>query len=525
MSKEYTIGNLRNVALIGHSQTGKTSLVESLLFHSGAIKEMGNIDKGTMSTDYEEEEIERKMSIRNGVTHTNYKDLKINFVDTPGLSDFSADVRAGLRVCETALALVDAESGLEIQTRKNWYLADKYKIARAILVTKMDKERADFQKVVEEIETTFEKITIPIHLPIGKAENIKGVVDILTMKAYYPDGKKVKIEDIPDDMVDQAEEIRTKLIESACETDEALMEKYFEEETLSEEEIYKGLKTSLKEQNFIPVLCTSVINNVGIHPTLDFLVNLMPDPELYGEVEGKTEIDSDETIKRKVSADEPFSGFVFKTMIDPYAGRTSFVKINSGKVRVGDEVFNPTKEEKNKLAHIYLPQGKEREDTSEAIAGDIIVIAKLEKTQTGDTLCDSNNITIYDPLQLPSPVNFTAVRATDKKGEEKLGQALQRAQDEDPSLKVVYNEETRQTVIESNGQLQTEIALRKIEAKNNIKIERSTPRVGYRETIKKKAQASYRHKKQTGGHGQFGEVHIEVDKSLLRALIEKEPPR
>ncbi len=512
MSNQYTIDQLRNIAFVGHGQTGKTTLIESMLFNTGAKKEMGLLDKGTMTTDYEEDEVERKISIRSALAHTEYKKMKINLIDTPGIADFFVDVRSALRAGEGVLALVDAENSIEIQTSKNWKLAGEYKLPRAVVINKMDKERANFDKVLADVEEVFGITAIPFHLPIGKSDDFKGVVDILTKKAIYPDGKKSKEEDIPAELKDKAEEYRVQILESACETDEALMEKYFEDEnSLTEEEIFKGLKAGLKEQNFIPVLCASGEKHIGVNPILDFIVNLMPSPDEFGEVKGfdKEGEDANE-ITRKIFDDAPFSAFVFKTLIDPYAGRTSFLKIYSGKLRVGDEIYNPQKDEKHKVGHIYIMQGKDRSDVSEAGAGDLVVLAKLEKTLTGDTLCDTNEVIFLPPLKIPSPVSFTAVKALDKKGEEKLGFALQKITEEDPSFQIKFNKETKQTVIENNGQLQTEIALKKIEAKNNIKIERSTPRVAYRETVKKKATASYRHKKQSGGHGQFGEVHIEL---------------
>lgn len=511
MIKEYVIDNIKNIALIGHSQTGKTMLVESMLFHSDAIKEMGSIERGTLTTDYEEEEIERKMTIRLAIAHTKHNNNKINFIDTPGLSDFSTDVICALRSSESALVVVDSESAIEIQTRKNWKLADKYNIPKAIVVSKMDKERANFKKAMEDISKAFEKPTIPLYIPIGEGNDFKGVIDVLAMKALYPDGKKNKEEDIPTDLKDEVEAIKVKLIESACETDEALMEKYFAEEKLTEEEILKGLKVSIKEQNFIPVLCSSVEKSIGMLPLLDFIANLMPSAKSIEEVTGIAQSKAEEIIKRKRNIEEPFSAFIFKTMIDPYAGRTSFLKVQSGKLRVGDEIINPVKDEKHKVGHLYVMQGKNRNDVSEVIAGDIVVITKLEKTLTGHTLCCPNNLIILQPLDIPAPVSFTAVRAESKKEEEKLNQYLQKITEEDPSFNIRYNAETRQTVIENNGQLQTEIALRKIEAKSNIKIDRSIPRIAYRETIKKKSDANYRHKKQSGGHGQFGEVHIEIE--------------
>lgn len=511
MSKVYTIENLRNVALVGHGQTGKTSLVESMLFNSGAIKELGSIERGTMATDYEEEELDRKMSIRTAVAYTEYKGAKINIVDTPGLSDFSVDVRSALRATESVLVLLDSESGIEIQTSKNWKLAQEYNLPIIAVVSKMDKERANFDKVMEDIESTFSVNAVPVLLPIGAGEDFKGVIDIIAMKAVYPDGKKVKTEDIPADMKDKADEARVKLVEAACETDEALMEKYFEDEnSLTEEEIIKGLKIGIKQANFVPVLGTAGEKHIGTIPTLDFIVNLLPSP-VDKEFSYYEKPEDEEAKTEKSSPDNPFVGLVFKTMIDPFAGRTSYVKIESGKLRVGDEIINPEKEEKHKIGHLYIMMGKNRNEVSEAVAGDIVVLAKLEKTLTGDTMCDTSNVRYLEPIKIPSPVSFVAVKAESKKEEEKLGHALQRICEEDPSFRVVFNNETRQTVIENNGQLQTEIALKKIEDKNNIKIERSVPRVAYRETIRKKTTASYRHKKQSGGHGQFGEVHIEVE--------------
>ncbi len=509
MSKLYGLDKIKNVALIGHSQTGKTSLIESMLFTSGAKKEKGSLDRGTMTTDYEEEEIERKMSVRSAVAYTEYKGNKINLVDTPGLSDFSVDVRAALRAVESVIALIDAENGIEIQTQKNWKLAKEYNMPRAAIINKMDKERADFDKIINNIEKSFDNRVIALNIPIGKGEDFKGIVDLLSMKAIYPDGNKSKVEEIPADLKDKAEEQRVQLIEVACEVNEALMEKYFAEEELTDEEIFEGLKTGIKEHNFIPVLCAAGEQNIGSLSILDLILNMMPYPNVREEVKGLNK-EGEEEISRKVSEDEPFSAFIFKTMVDPYAGKTSFLKIHSGKLRVGDEIINPQKQEKIKVGHIYILKGKERDEVSEVSTGDIVALAKLENTLTSDTLCDSSNIIIYEHLKIPSPVSFTAVRAESKKDEEKMNNALYKLIEEDPSFVVKFNKETKQTVIENNGQLQTEIALQKIEKRNNIKIERSVPRVAYRETIRKKTQAHYRHKKQSGGHGQFGEVFIEL---------------
>jgi elongation factor G len=303
--------------------------------------------------------------------------------------------------------------------------------------------------------------------------------------------------------------MRQKLIEASCEVSEEMMEKYFAEEPLTEEELLNGLKEGIKEQNFIPILCAAGDKQIGVLPIADFIINIMPTPDHFKQVKGIIK-DGGEVITRKIEENEKFSAFVFKTTVDPFAGRTSFLKIHSGKIRVGDEILNVQKDEKIKIGHIYILKGKNRDEISEASAGDIVVLAKLENTLTSDSLSDTSHTIKFPSLKIPSPIAFTAVTSDNKKDMEKISNALYKIIEEDPSFVVKYNKETKETVIENNGQLQTEIALKKIEAKNNLKIVRSVPKVAYRETIKKKTPGHYRHKKQSGGHGQFGEVFIEV---------------
>ncbi len=512
MIKNYDPQHIRNIAIIGHNKTGKTSLTEALLFMGGAIPKKGSIEEKNTVSDFLQEEKERGISIHSSVLYVESEDVKVNIIDTPGMSDFSGDVRASLRVCEGVIVLVDAVEGMEMETEKIWRYADEYHIPRVVFINKMDKEKANFFKVVDELQARFEIPVIPIEIPIGEGVDFQGVVDLVRMKAVYPiaGGHNVKLEEIPASLQSKALEYRQKLAEAVAESDDRLIEKYLAGEALTQDEVEAGLKDVMKNFKVIPVLCGSAIKNIGVATLLRNIVHEAPSPIFNPSVMGIDPVAKDDIIERKVSLEEPFSGFVFKTTQDQYSGKISYIRVRSGVLRKGDEIFNPNILKREKIAHLYFINGKELVETDRIVAGGIGVILKLEDTRTGHTLCDPDKPIILSALRLPKPVYSLAVRALNKTDEEKLFTYLQRAAEEDPTFLVAFNSETRETVMSGMGEYQLRLVLESIEKKYKISAETSFPKIAYRETILANSESRYKHKKQSGGHGQYGEVVIRM---------------
>jgi elongation factor G len=498
--------SIRNIAVCGHGGTGKTSLVEEILFNAGVIPKAETVESGRTVSDFTEEEIEKAMSIHSSLSHFDWKGTKINLFDTPGSSDFVGEVVASFRAAESAVVLVGARSSLQIETVKLWRRLNARDMPRVVFVNKMEKERADFFKVLEDL-SDFQLKPIPLTIPMGQGEEYKGLINLLEMKAYPKGsaGKPEEASEIPEEYKAQAQEYHEAMIEQAAVGDDDLTEKYFEEGTLSVEEAVKGLREGLFDNKFIPVFCGSVLENSGIVPLMDFMALESPAP---GRVEEPCESGEKSVM---VSMDGPFSAIVFKTSIDKFAGKMSYLKVITGKLTPGMEVYDPQEEKKIKIGKVYFSEGKDLKETNEVVAGDICVVTKIEDIKTNETLCMPDNIIHFKALALPHPIHSLAIKAKNQKDDDKLSDQLHRFCEQDLTFTVTYNEETRETVVSGMGELHVDTIFNKIKKENKIEVETKVPEVAYRETIGKPVQnVEYTHKKQSGGHGQYGKVVINV---------------
>jgi len=511
MGKIYDPKFIRNISISGAPNVGKTTLAEALLYTAGQIPQMGSVDKGTTIMDFDEEEIAKKMSLRSSLAFVEWKDIKINMIDIPGIPDLVAEVRSAFRVTEGIIFIVSASEGITIDTEKDWHFADDYKIARVVFINKMDSEEADFYSVAETLANKFKKPVIPIELPIGKGSDFKGTVDLIHMKAVYPDKNGARLDEIPSDMMDKVKEYREKLFDVVAETDDALIEKYLNGVELTPEEVENGVKSCTLNNKFIPILCGSALNNIGTTVLLDTIISFLPSPLYTGEITGKDPSHPEQTIRRHPDPQEPFSGFIFKTRIDPFAGKISFCRICSGVINVGDEIYNVNKNTKEKIAHLYMVNGKNMKEIQTLEAGDIAVFAKIDSLDTGNTVTDPTKPLLYEPIRLPSPSYFVAIHSTDRKAEDKLASVFQIIAQEDSTFHYGYNDITKEMVVSCIGEIQARIIFDIIKHKYKLNFETRTPRVAYKETITAKAEGHYKHKKQSGGHGQYGEVYLRVE--------------
>jgi len=512
MGKIYEPKLIRNIALSGAPNAGKTTLAEALLFVSGQIPAMGSVDKGTTVMDFDEEEIAKKMSLHTSLAYTEWKNVKINIMDTPGIPDLVGEVRSAFRAVEGIIFVVSAVDGITIDTEKDWHFADDYQIARLVFINQMDRQDADFFGVASQLEEKFKKPVIPLELPVVENGKFVGVFDLLTQKCVYAHGKDVKISDtILPSLQDKISTYREKLFDAIAETDDTLIEKYLNGEELTEEEVERGLRSCTLNNKFIPIFCGSALECVGIQPLLDEIVRFLPSPLYVGEVIGEDPLHPNHTVKRHPDPAEPFSGFVFKTYLDPYAGKLSFVRIRSGKIRIGDEILNVRANVKEKIAHLYMINGKNLKEIEELEAGDIAVLAKQDSLLTGDTVSDPTKPLLYELVRFPNPSYFLAIHAKDRKLEDKLAEIFHSVHIQDPTFTYQYNEITKEMVISCIGEIQARHILDYIQHHFKVAFETRTPRIAYKETITAKAEGHYKHKKQTGGHGQYGEVYLRVE--------------
>jgi elongation factor G len=497
--------SIRNIAICGHGGTGKTTFLEQILYNGKVISKAETIESGRTVSDYTEEEIERKISIHSTLSSVVWKDIKINLFDTPGSSDFVGEVVSSFRASEAAVVLIGARSGIQIETVKLRRRLNERNMPRIVFVNKMEKTRADFYKVIQEIEE-LGRTTIPITIPMGQAENYTGVINLLTMKAYLKsgDGKEENAIDIPEEFKEIADQYHLKMIEMAAEGDDELTEKYFDEGTLSLDDAIKGLREGLFDNRFTPVFCGSALENSGITPLMNFIIYDSPAPGRIEEpcISGEKSVMIDENGE--------FSGIIFKTSIDKFSGKMSYIKIITGKLTQNMEVFLPREDSKERIGKLFTSQGKNLNEIQELCAGDIGIITKKDNFRTNDTLCMSNNVIHFKPLQLPHPVHSLAISAENQKDDDKLSQLLHKVAEEDLTFSIVYNDETKETVISGMGEQHITIILDRILKNYKINVNKKVPRVPYRETITKSAEAEYTHKKQSGGHGQYGRVAIRV---------------
>lgn len=511
--KEYKTENLRNVCLLGHASAGKTTIAEAMLFNTGVLDRFGKVDDGTTTLDFDPEEIKRQISISAAVAPCDWKDIRINAIDTPGYFDFVGEVVASLKVCDGAVIPVDSVSGVEVGAEKAWDLVNDKGMPSLFFINKMDRENANFSKVFEQLREVFGNKLVPLVLPIGAESSFKGIIDLIDMKARTMEGNKVVEGEVPSSYEADIEEYRNMIIEAAAQTDEELMEKYFGGEELSKDEIVKGLRLGVISGDVIPVLCGSAVKNIGIVALMNTIDRFFPSPSDVGEYKLKN-VKSGEEENRKYDSSLPFSAQVFKTVADPFVGKISMFKVMSGSISPDGEVLNSNKEKKERLSGLSLQRGKKQIPMTKLVAGDIGAVAKLQFTTTGDTLCDAANPVIFDALKFPEPNIAMAIEPKSKGDEDKIGGGLQRLMEEDPTLKVEKNAETRQTLISGIGEQHLEIVTKKLFNKFGIDVLIKDPKIPYRETIKKSAKAEGKHKKQSGGHGQYGHVWVEFEPIL-----------
>ena len=507
---DFTTKKIRNVAIAGHGQTGKTSLFEQLLFVGGAITKPESVASGKTVSDYTPEEIENKISIYSSLAHVIWKDININFWDTPGSSDFIGEVISAFRSSEMALVLVDGRAGAQIETIKLWRDLDRRSKPRMVFINRCDDERTDVAAVTKDIHDKFNVQTCPLTIPMKNASGFSGVIDVLKGKAYLcsSDGTVEKQIEIPAEFKDAYEDARGVLAGAAAEGDDDLLIKFIDEGELTAEEITNGLKVAFENNRIVPIFCGVVLQNSGLISVLDFIAEIAPSP--FERLETAKDAD-DADITVKISEDSPLAALVVKTSSDQFSGRLSYIKIITGTLSADSEVFNLSEGRKEKIGKLFRCVGKKLEETKAFVAGDIGIATKLGFTKTSDTLAASADTLSFVRLRHPEPVYSMAVSAKDKKDEDKMNELLVRYAEEDRTLSYKYNSETKQNVISGMGDLHISILLKKVQNQAKISIQTDVPRIAYRETIQRKAQAEYTHKKQSGGHGQYGRVVLAVE--------------
>lgn len=511
--KGFSTEQIRNVALISHGGAGKTSLAEAMLYTAGAINRLGKVDAGNTVTDYDPDEIKRQVTISTSLAPLEWKGTKVNLLDTPGFFDFIGEVQGALRVADSAIVVVCAVSGVEVGTEKVWSYADDYNLPRLVFINKIDRENANFDHVLEQLRSFFGVKVFPLQFPLGQENSFKGVIDLVKMKALvYTDetGLAMQEEDIPAELQEKAQNLREKLVEAAAEADDALMEKYLEEEILSEEEIRKALRIGTLEGKIVPVLCGSGTMNYGIQPLLDLVTSALPSPADRPPVTGSLPNNPDEEVTRKADPNEPLSALVFKTLADPYVGRVNYFRVYSGVLKADSQVYNFNKEKAERIGSLFFMRGKNQIQTDQIIAGDIGAVAKLAVTGTGDTLGDKNNPVVFPPIKFPDPVISFAVEPKSKGDEEKVSAGLARFLEEDPTFRVERNNETKQIIISGMGDMHLDVIVERLLKKFGVEVNLKTPKVPYKETIRKTAKKEGKYKKQSGGRGQYGHVFLEI---------------
>ena len=509
--KTYSVDKIRNVALLGHGGCGKTTLTEALLFMTKATKKMGKVeDKNTIS-DFDKEEKNRQFSIGTSVIPLEYLENKINILDTPGYFDFIGDVDAALNVCSGAILIVDATAGVEVGTEKSWNLLEEMHKPRIILLDKLDNEGVKYDDLMNELREKFGKKVVPFSVPIGAQTSFAGYVDVVTGDGFVFNGKECVKAEVPKYAVERASELRDTLLESVAETDEAMLEKYFDGQAFTDEEIHDGLKTAVLAGDIVPVICASARQTIGVRELVKMIIEYLPSVK---DAKFKTGIDEEgNEVDRKLSDDEPFSAFIFKTIVDPFVGKINVFKVRSGILKKDLEVYNAKTRNTERINSLFYIRGKEEFDVKEVHAGDIAATSKLQHFKTGDTMSLKSDPVIYPEINYPKPCLFMAVDVPNKEQEEKVGIGLNKLSEEDPSFTHNRNIETKELVIGGQGNMHLGILKSKLKNLFNVDIELRTPKVAYRETIKGKSDVQGKHKKQSGGAGQYGDVHIKFEPS------------
>ncbi len=527
--KAYTTPFIRNVGIVGHGDTGKTQLVSALLFTAGMVNRLPKVAEGNTVTDWDEEETTRKITIKTGLAFAEWpvpskaegapagqgERVKINLLDTPGYSTFVNETKASLIAADSGLIVVDAVAGVQVVTEKVWDYCTEYDLPRAFVINWMDRELASFERALGSIQQVFGRGVVPVELPLGEEKAFRGVIDLISMKAhvYQPGGDgKAKIEEIPAELADAAQEAHEKLVEMVAEADDKLMEEFFEKGTLPVEDLTKGLREAIHAKRIFPVLLSSALQNIGSQTILDLLVQLFPDPAARGKVGGYAQPDrKGETLERKIGDSEPLAIFVFKTLADPFAGRISYFKVMSGVLKNDATLANFNRSAPERLQHIQVMQGKTATAVAELHAGDIGAVAKLKETVTGDTLGDKAAPIYFAPARLPEPSITFAIEPKTRADEDRIGQAIHKILEEDLALRFSRDPQTKEFLLAGAGQQHIEVVVAKLHKRYHVDLTLKPPKVPYRETIRGKADAEGKHKKQTGGHGQFGVCRIKME--------------
>ena len=508
---KYDTSKLRNVGIVAHGGAGKTSLTEAILFNAGMVDRLGKVDDGTSTMDFEPEEVKRRISVSSALHHCEWNGHNLHIVDTPGYGDFIADTRSCLRVLGGAVVIISAISGVKVQTEEVWEWANEAEIPRIAFVNKMDRERANFFRAMGDMEKALKARAVAVQLPLGSEEDFEGVIDLIKMKAYRYDtdasGKFVE-EEIPAEYLDEARDMREKLVETVAEAYDALTEKFLEAGELSEEEIIDGLRVGTLRYTFTPVFCGSALLNIGVSQLLDYMCLCLPSPLDRGSVTG-TDPKSKELTERAPDEKEPFSALVFKTTSDPYTGKITVFRVYSGVLNSDSTVYNPSRDCMERIGQIYELEGKKQRPLKQAVAGDIVAVAKLKETVSGDTLCDADKPIVYEPAMPLEPVISYAIQPKTKNDEDKIHGSLQRLMEEDPTLRLRRDDQTRELIISGMGQVHLEVTMEKLKRKFGVEVELKTPKVPYLETIRASVKVQGKYKKQSGGRGQYGDCWVE----------------
>jgi len=509
--KVYDAASIRNIALVGHTGSGKTQLTSAILFDAGMVNRLGKVDEGNTVTDFDEEEISRKHTLSASIAYAEWNKTKINLIDTPGFANFFSDARAALSVVDGVLVAVDGVSGPEVQTEKMWEEADAQELPRIVVLTRTDRERASLERTLEALHTSFGRAIIPIQFPIGEEKHFTGVVDLVAMKAYTfaADGSGKMTEGaVPADMTDKVNAAREALVEMVAEADDSLMERFFESGTLSQEDLLKGLRTGVASRKIFPLVCTSATLNIGVQPLLDAVLAYLP---TASERTIKASDKAGAETSFRVSESGPTAVFVWKTIADPFAGRISLFRVMRGAIKSDSTIANLSRESSERLGHLLLLQGKTQTEIGEIKAGDLGAVAKLKDTQTGHTLGDVKDGVRFRPLTFAEPVLSYAIEPKARGDEEKISTALHRIIEEDPTIRYSRDPQTHELLLAGQGQMHIEVTVAKLKRRFGVEVNLKLPRIPYLETITASTEANGRHKKQTGGHGQFGDCTIKME--------------
>lgn len=510
--KDYCTSNLRNVGIIGHSSSGKTSLAEALLYYSNTTDRLGKIEDGTTISDYDIEEKKRKISVSASILPLEWEKIKINLVDMPGYFDFIGETIESMRAVDVATIVVCGVAGVQVGTEKAWDYCNKIKLPRTFFINKLDRENSSFDKTLAALKDKFGISVVPIQYPIGSENDFRGVINVITKRAriYNPKTKRMEFGEIPADLVDKVDECKKMITEAVAETDEVLLDKYFNEGELTDLELYEGLINGCSSGDIAPVMCGSSLKVIGINTLLEDIVECFPSPK-HALTQKALDVEKNEEVFVNIDQDKPFSALVFKTIADPFVGKMSLFRVMTGKVKGEMNVINTNKNKNEKLSHVFFMKGKNQTPTSEVVAGDIGAISKLQYTSTGDTLCSSDFKVVYDKMNFPEPVMSMAVLPKTKGDEDKISLALNKLLDEDPVFSISRDVENAETIISGLGETHLDVIASKIKSKFGADVILRTPKVPYRETIKGHSDVQGKHKKQSGGHGQYGDVKIKFE--------------